>query len=207
MYPIRTYLPRQRTEAKRPPRFDRTAYSAESPSVLSTKAQEQAKKSNDKSRQRPDEAPIRELSASAFLRIRNPLRDNLSKIPCFRFPNLRPSDGRIVFARKVGATQRIRTRAHRKKTGIFSADRFPAYSIPRSRFSQAQAERSVSSIDRSAFHPSSRFAYEVSAQIFSMSPVRRPTILCGTRTPVARSNSETSSSTERPRPVPILKYS
>ncbi len=48
MYPIRTYLPRQRTETKRPPRFDRTAYSAESPSVLSTKAQEQAKKSNDK---------------------------------------------------------------------------------------------------------------------------------------------------------------
>lgn len=102
MYPIRTYLPRQRTEAKRPPRFDRTAYSAESPSVLSTKAQEQAKKSNDKNRQRPDEAPIRELSASAFLRIRNPLRDNLSKIPAFASRTCdRPTAGSFSHGKSV----------------------------------------------------------------------------------------------------------
>ena len=58
------------------------------------------------------------------------------------------------------------------------------YFIPRKCFSQAQAEASVSSIGRVAFHPSSRFANVVSAQIFSISPARRPTILCGTSTPV-----------------------
>ena len=63
----RIYFPRQRTEGKRPPKFDRTAYSAESQSVLSTKAQEQAKKSNDKSRQQPDRSPY-----PGIIRIRLP---------------------------------------------------------------------------------------------------------------------------------------
>lgn len=83
--------------------------------------------------------------------------------------------------------------------GGFFRFRIPSfYFIPRKCFSQAQAEASVSSIGRVAFHPSSRFANVVSAQIFSISPARRPTILCGTSTPVTFSNVSTSSITERP---------
>lgn len=53
----------------------------------------------------------------------------------------------------------------------------PHYSIPRTCFSQAQAERSVSSRGRSAFQPSSLLARCVSAQTAFTSPARRPTIL------------------------------
>ena len=51
------------------------------------------------------------------------------------------------------------------------------YFMPRTCFSHAHAERSVSSSERSAFHPSSLFASVVSAQMATTSPGRRGAIL------------------------------
>ena len=51
------------------------------------------------------------------------------------------------------------------------------YSMPRICFSHFHAAASVWSSERSAFQPSSSLAYDGSAQIATMSPARRPTIL------------------------------
>lgn len=66
---------------------------------------------------------------------------------------------------------------------------------------------SVSSSVRPAFQPNSVFASVGSAQMATMSPARRGAILWGTFTPLTSSNLCTSSNTETPLPVPMLKIS
>ena len=82
------------------------------------------------------------------------------------------------------------------------------YIIPLSRNFNCQfhAERIVSSIDVVAFQPRTSLAFFGSAHTFSISPLRRPTILCGTLTPVARSNELISSRTDNPTPVEFYYF-
>lgn len=69
------------------------------------------------------------------------------------------------------------------------------------------ALRMVWSMSVPAFHPSTSLAFVGSAQIFSMSPLRRGPMVYGTFTPVARSKDCMSCITLSPRPVPRLNIS
>ena len=92
---------------------------------------------------------------------------------------------------------------------LYGNEKYSDYMIPRSRSLSChfQAEANVSASVSVAFQPKTLLARSGLAQTYSMSPSRRPTILCGTLTPVAASNVLISSNTETPLPVPRLKIS
>ena len=70
---------------------------------------------------------------------------------------------------------------------LYGNEKYSDYMIPRSRSLSChfQAEANVSASVSVAFQPKTLLARSGLAQTFSMSPSRRPTILCGTLTPVA----------------------